>query len=252
MVQGNPPRQPVNGSRAAGANPTERTVARVLRLAASLLLLLALGSVAWSAWQGWTASHAPVAQETACPVPAEETADSCALPAEATATSSTATLRPAATFTPTPTPPAIRVVKVMPEKAVAANEHYEFDNCGGIVELHRPFSDAAQVWAEVTVPAQATGPDDAAISVPDPLRTRLMNEIQRAYQEQFEATRTAVEQTEMVAGAYTRWDVLVIWEDWIFAASVSFPVDGITATMAYTYTQHVPKMGYLNPMPCTP
>lgn len=251
MAQGNPLRQPANGSGAAGANPTERTVARLLRLAASLLLLLALGSVARSAWQGWTASHAPVAQETACPAPAEEAADSCALPGAGTPELATTALPPGRTPVPTPTPRAIRVVRASPVVEFVATEQYHLDNCEGIKEMRKSFSDAAQVWTEIAISDQATRSDGTVLSVSEPLRSALVHEVELAYQESLAAARAVVEQSEMVAGAQTRWNVSVIWEDRIFAASISFPSDSMTAMAAYTYTQRVPRMGYVQPLPCT-
>lgn len=184
------------------------------------------------------------ATPSATPTPAPT---ATALAREAPAPTATAM----STREPAPTAGAIRVIKVMPEKKMTSNEQYEFSNCGGIEELRRPFSEAAQVWTEVVISDKATLSNGTTIPVSEPLCSQLVAEVQRAYQEELAAARAAVEQTEMVAGAQTRWNITVIWEDQVFAASVSFPSDSLTATAAYTYTQHVPIMGSVKPMPCT-
>lgn len=125
------------------------------------------------------------------------------------------------------------------------------NNCGGIEEMRRPFSDAAEIWTEVTISDQATRSDGAMIPVSEPVRSELVHEVELAYEEELALACATVHQSEMVAGAQERFYVTVIWEDRAFAASVSFPSDGLTATAAYTYTQHVPTMGYFRPMPCT-
>ena len=153
--------------------------------------------------------------------------------------------------TPTSTPSLIRVVKVLPTTAIRSNDQYHLNNCGGIVELRRPFSEVAQVRTQVALSDQATASDGTTIPLLDPLRSQLMTEVSCAYQEQLDAARATVEQYEMVAGAQTRWYITVIWEEAVFAASLSFPSDGITAMAAYTYTQTVPIMGSVKPMPCT-
>lgn len=154
--------------------------------------------------------------------------------------------------TPTPAPRPIRVIKAIPAVEVTGNEDYPFNNCGGTEELRRPFSEAAQIWTEVAAADQATRSDGALIPVSEPLRSELAREVELAYQEELALAQTTLDQSEMVAGAYTRWSVVVIWEARVFSAGISFPADGLSATTVYTYTQHVPVMGYFKSMACTP
>jgi hypothetical protein len=165
--------------------------------------------------------------------------------------SATATPPPVETLAPTPTTSPIRVVKVLPNTYVTSNEDYHLNNCGGITALRQPFSDAAQISTEVAVSGQATLSDGTVVPVSEPMRSELVQEVELAYQDELGEARATLDTSEMVAAPFTRWYVTVIWEDSVFAASVSFPSDGMTAMAAYTYTQHVPIMGYVKPMPCT-
>jgi hypothetical protein len=156
-----------------------------------------------------------------------------------------------ATLAPTPTTNPIRVVKVLPNTQVTSNEDYHLNNCGGTTALRQPFSDAAQISTEVAVSDQATLSDGTIVPVSEPVRSELEQEVELAYQDELGVARSTLDASEMVAAPFTRWYVTVIWEDSVFGASVSFPSDGLTAMAAYTYTQHVPTMGYVKPMPCT-
>jgi hypothetical protein len=155
------------------------------------------------------------------------------------------------TLAPTPTPNPIRVVQVLPNTQVTSNEDYHLNNCGGTTALRQPFSDAAQVSTEVTVSDQATLSDGTIVPVSEPLRSELVHEVELAYQDVLGVARATLDKSEMLAPPFTVWYITVIWEDRFFAASISFPSDGLTAMAAYTYTQHVPIMGYVKPMPCT-
>jgi hypothetical protein len=155
------------------------------------------------------------------------------------------------TLAPTPTPNPIRVVKVLPNTQVTGNEEYHLNNCGGTTALRQPFSDAAKIWTEVAVSDHATLSDGTIIPVSEPMRSELVHEVELAYQDALDVTRAALDASEMLAPPFTVWYITVIWEDRLFAASVSFPSNGITAMAVYTYTQHVPTMGYVKPMPCT-
>lgn len=160
--------------------------------------------------------------------------------------------------TPTAAPRPIRVIKTAPVANVVSNEEYPFSNCGGTVPLQQPFSAAAQVSAEVVIADVATRSDGTTIAVDDARRAELAQEVELAYAPELAAARAAVDEARLVAAPFTRWNVLIIWEDRVFAAAVSFPSDGptagaapLTATTAYTYTQHVPSIGYYMTMPCT-
>jgi hypothetical protein len=153
------------------------------------------------------------------------------------------------TLAPTPNP--IRVVKVLPNTQVTSNEEYHLNNCGGITALRQPFSDAAKIWTEVAVSDQATLSDGTIILVSEPMRSELVHEVELAYQDALGVARATLDASEMLAPPFTVWYITVIWEDRLFAASISFPSDGLTAMAAYTYTQHVPIMGSVKPMPCT-
>jgi hypothetical protein len=163
----------------------------------------------------------------------------------------TAAPPPVATVAPTPTPNPIRVVRVLPNTQVTSNEQYELNNCSNSTAMHEPFSDAAQISTEVAVSNQATRSDGTIIPVPEPIRSELVQEVEQAYQDALGEARAMLDKSEMVAAPFTRWYITVIWEDSVFAASASFPSDGMTAMAAYTYTQHVPRMGSQKPMPCT-
>jgi hypothetical protein len=163
----------------------------------------------------------------------------------------TATPPPVATLVPTPTPNPIRVVKVLPNAQVTSNEQYELNNCSNSTAMREPFSDAAQISTEVAVSDQATLSDGTIIPVSEPIRSELVQEVEQAYQDALGEARAMLDKSEMVAAPFTRWYITVIWEDSVFAASASFPSDGMTATAAYTYTEHVPRMGSQKPMPCT-
>jgi hypothetical protein len=166
--------------------------------------------------------------------------------------SATTTPLHVATPAPTPTARAIRVVKVPPIVQVTGNEQYDLNNCSNSVPLRQPFSDAAQISTEVAVSDQAARPDGTLISVSEAIRSELGREVELAYQDALGASREALDASEMMAPPFTRWYVTVIWEDWVFAGSVSFRSDSMTAMATYTYTQHVPKMGSIQPQACTP
>ena len=156
-----------------------------------------------------------------------------------------------ATLAPTATPRAIRVVKVSPIVEVTTTEQYHLNNCSNYTAMRQPFSDAAQIWTEVAVSDQATRSDGTIIPVSEPMRSELVHEVELAYQDALGVARATLDASEMLAPPFTVWYITVIWEDRLFAASISFPSDGLTAMAAYTYTQHVPIMGSVKPMPCT-
>ncbi len=216
------------------------------------LLWVVISSLAWSACRPQTGSQSLQTQEAACPAPSTTAANSCPIPGEEGTTPAIAGLPSTATPEPTPTARPVRVIKTAPVIEVTGNEDYHLNNCAGTGELRRPFSDAAQISTEVVISDQATRSDDVTISLSASMRSELAQEIELAYQPELGLARGTLGQSEMVAGAYTRFYVLVVWENRVFSAGITFPSDGLTATATYTYTQHVPTMGYLKPMPCTP
>jgi hypothetical protein len=207
------------------------------------LLLLLAAALACSACRYSVPPSGGASQPTATVSP---------LPGGAATAPATATPPTTETPAPTPTPNPIRVVKVLPNAQVTSNEEYHLNNCANYTPLRQPFSDAAQIWTEVAVSDQATRSDGAIIPVSEPIRSELAHEVELAYQEELAAASATLDQSEMVAAPYTRWYVTVIWGESVFAASISFSSDGMTATAAYTYTQHVPSMGSQQPQACTP
>ena len=164
------------------------------------------------------------------------------------ATATATALPTVAAVTPAPTANPIRVVKVLPNTQVVSNAEYSLRNCGGNTPLRQPLSVAAQISTTVTVSEQATLSDGTTMPVPD---SQLVQEVELAYQDELTAARATLDAIEMFAPPYTNWQITIIWEERSFAASVSFPSGGLTAMAAYTYTQHVPSMGYQKQMPCT-
>ena len=193
------------------------------------------------------------------------TACLCAACAGSTAGPSTPVTLPDAAATqqpptavPTATPRPIRVIKTSAAANVISNEDYPFSNCSGTVSLSQPFSEVAQVSAEVVISDQATRSDGTVIAVDETRRAELAREVELAYEPELAAARAAVDEEELVAAPFTRWNVVIVWEDRVFAATVSYPGDGatagvapLTATAAYTYTQHVPSVAYYKTMFCT-
>ena len=151
------------------------------------------------------------------------------------------------------TPKTIRVLQVMPVAQVTRNEEYYFDNCSASTPATRPLSEAAQVQMAVVVVDQATQlTGSAKVSLPTEVKEKLATEVKAAYQEALNTARSTVSQTTLFCNAHDRYNVVILWEQRVYAGTVSFPMDGITYSAEYTYTLEVPKPGTIKPGICTP
>ncbi len=155
--------------------------------------------------------------------------------------------------TATATPPAIRVLRVMPVSQVTRNDEYYFDNCSPDIPATRPFSEVAQVQMAVAVAGQATQLTGAATApIPEAVKGQLVAEVAKTYQDTFAAAKAEVAGVTLFANAHDRYTVVIVWDARLYSGSVSFPMDGVTYTAEYTYTLEVPRTGTIKPGICTP
>jgi hypothetical protein len=155
--------------------------------------------------------------------------------------------------TGTATPPAIRVLQVMPVSQVTRNDEYYFDNCSPDIPATRPLSEAAQVQMSVTIADQATQlAGSATAPIPADVKDRLAAEVKVAYQQALDAARAKVSQTTLFINAHDRYNIVIVWEERVYSGTVSFPMDGVAYTTEYTYTLEVPRAGSIKPGICTP
>jgi hypothetical protein len=154
---------------------------------------------------------------------------------------------------PSPTPAEIiQVTLVEPVKQVTRNDTYYFDNCSGTKERRQSLSTIAQVQKSLTLGSEATATDSGQkTTISEECRAKLMVEIEKAYQDKLAAAQAKVEQDEMVAGAYSRFNYTIIWEEQQFASTVSFTLNGQSYTIPYTYTLLVPSLGSAKSIPCS-
>jgi len=146
----------------------------------------------------------------------------------------------------------IHVAVVAPASRILRNDDFYLDNCSGRSEVRQPLASAAQVEKSVSIAAEATAvKTGAAAAIPEELKTELVAQVERAYQGVFETAKSNLDQTEMVAGAHTRFTFTIIWEEQEFASTVSFAMNGITYTAPYTYTLHIPRLGSAKPVICS-
>lgn len=132
-----------------------------------------------------------------------------------------------ATASASPTPEEIiQVTVVEPVSHVIRNDTYYFDDCSGTKERHQSLGTVAQVQKSLTLGNEATATDGQKTSILEERRAKLMIEIEKAYQDKLAALQTEIEQQEMVAGAYSRFNYTIIWEEWQFASTASFARDG--------------------------
>lgn len=138
----------------------------------------------------------------------------------------------------------IRVAVVAPTSRILRSEEFYLDNCSGLKEARQPLASIAQVEKSVSLAAAATAAKTGTTAaIPEELKAKLVTQIELAYQEAFDTATSNVEQTEMVAGAHTRFTFVIIWEEQVFASTASFVMNGITYTAPYTYTLHIPRLG---------
>jgi hypothetical protein len=146
----------------------------------------------------------------------------------------------------------IRVAVVAPISRVLYNDEFYLDNCSGDSEVRRPLASIAQVEKSVALAAEATATTTGTTAaIPEELKAKLLTQIELVYQETLDTARSNLEQTEMVAGAHTRFTFTIIWEEQEFASTVSFAMNGITYTAPYTYTLHIPRLGSAKPGICS-
>ncbi|MGQ9494299.1 MAG: hypothetical protein ACUVR2_11165 [Anaerolineae bacterium] len=152
-----------------------------------------------------------------------------------------------------PTPEEVILVAVVePASQVIRNDTYYFDNCSGTTERRQALSTVAQVQKSLTLGSEATATDSGQkTTLSEECRAKLMLEIEKAYQQRLAAIQAKIEQEEMVAGAYLRFNYTIIWEEQQFASTVSFAMNGQTYTVPYTYTLLVPSLGSAKSVPCS-
>ncbi|MBC7260469.1 MAG: hypothetical protein H5T63_00525 [Chloroflexi bacterium] len=152
-----------------------------------------------------------------------------------------------------PTPEEIiQVTVVEPISKVTRNDTYYFDNCSGIKERRQSLGTVAQVQKNLTLGSEATATDSSQkTSLSEECRAKIMLEVEKAYQDKIAALQTEVDQQEMVAGAYSRFNYTIIWEEWQFNSTVSLTLNGQSYTVPYTYTLLVPSLGSAKSVPCS-
>lgn len=154
---------------------------------------------------------------------------------------------------PSPTPKAVRVLLVEPVSQVTRNDEYYFDNCSPSAPATRSFSVAARVSETVTIADQATLLTGSATApIPPALKEELAAEVKAAYKATLDEAISKVSQTTLYINAHDRYNVVIIWEERLYASTVTFPMDGKTYTAEYKYLLEVPRPGTIKPGICTP
>lgn len=151
-----------------------------------------------------------------------------------------------------PTPEKIiQVTIVEPASHVIRNDTYYFDNCSGTKERRQSLGTVAQVQKSLALDSEATATNGQKTQISEECHAKLMIEIEKAYQDKLAALQAEVEQQEMIAGAYSRFNYTIIWEEWQFASTASFTLNGQSYTIPYTYTLLVPRLGSAKSVPCS-
>lgn len=152
-----------------------------------------------------------------------------------------------------PTPEEIiQVTVVEPVSQVIRNDTYYFDNCSGTEERRQALSTVAQVQKSLTLGAEAKAMESGqGTAISEECRAKLTLEIEKAYQDRLAAIQADLAQEEMVAGAYSRFNYTIIWEEQRFSSTVSLTLDGQSYTIPYTLTLFVPSLGSAKSIPCS-
>lgn len=162
---------------------------------------------------------------------------------------------PVAVSKPTETTaaPAYRVLRVLPVSQVTRNDEYYLDNCSPSRPETRPFSAVAQVQESITIAAQASAlSGSGSVVLPAELAKELAAAVKSTYQADLDQAVGKVSETNLYIGAHDRYNVVIVWEERVYAATVSFSMDGQAYTAEYRYVLQVPRPGSIKPGICTP
>ncbi|HNR96923.1 MAG TPA: hypothetical protein PKH89_08135 [Anaerolineae bacterium] len=149
--------------------------------------------------------------------------------------------------------PAYRVLRVLPVSQVTRNDEYYFDNCSPSSPAARSFSVAARVAETVTIADQATElTGSATVPIPAAIKDELAEAVRQAYSSELDAAVSKVSETTLYINAHDRYNLVIIWEERVYASTVTFSMDGIAYTAEYKYLLEVPRPGSIKPGICTP
>jgi len=155
--------------------------------------------------------------------------------------------------TPTTAAPAYRVLRVLPVARVTRNDEYYFDNCSPSAPATRSFSVAARVSETVTIADQATQLTGSTTApIPAAKKDELAEAVRQAYKSDLDEAVSKVSQTTLYCGAHDRYNVVIVWEERLYASTVTFTMDGTSYSAEYKYLLEVPRPGSIKPGICTP
>ena len=69
---------------------------------------------------------------------------------------------------------------------------------------------------------------------------------------ELDAAVSKVSETTLYINAHDRYNLVIIWEERVYASTVTFSMDGTAYTAEYKYLLEVPRPGSIKPGICTP
>ena len=160
------------------------------------------------------------------------------------------TVRPAATATPDIGN--IRVERAEAVRTVVGTDDFPLPNCGGTSKLSQSLGAEATVQRSVTIGDKASTTAGAEAEIPMTVKAKLEVEIELAYQETYQVTRSRLYEITMEAAPGTHVVYVIAWEEQKFASTVSYAMTDEVYKAPYTYTLQVPKIGDSYQVDCPP
>lgn len=135
----------------------------------------------------------------------------------------------------------VKRAKAVEGESSLNSQWLELNNCEGETELHRSLAEEEPVICTITISDTATiGASGQTLELTSILKTELTEQIELAYQQEYEEAKNLVQQDEMIVPVGRVHLYEISWKQRVFSSTVRFIVDEKTYTAAYTYTLDIP------------
>ena len=141
--------------------------------------------------------------------------------------------------------PTAQIALVEPIIEKSGYEKFDLKNCEtALDDLHEPVTAYFKIEKEITITDQAASVDSGTIyQISAAEKEDLTAQIEAAYQKEYEAAQTTLEEQEFVVPRDHAANFSINWKTQLYASSLFFEVTGENYTVEYRYSLTIPEIG---------
>jgi len=146
----------------------------------------------------------------------------------------------------------VQVSQVGPEERSLGSEILDMRNCDSNDAMITTLASEAPVRQQITLSGEAfSNKTGEAIDLPADEKTKLISQIESAYQQEYERALEHAGQVEFTIPGHKIHMYAIKWTQRIFRSTVFISMEGQACTASYTYALEIPELDSYTVMACT-